>query len=60
MQVYFMNNPITGLLILIALFVQNYRTATYGLIALVSSNLFAYALHFGHEMIDSGTYADVC
>lgn len=38
-QVYFQNNPLSGLLILIGMFVQSTRVAVHGIIAVVAGNL---------------------
>eukprot|EP00566_Odontella_aurita_P008858 CAMPEP_0113534580 /NCGR_PEP_ID=MMETSP0015_2-20120614/5234_1 /TAXON_ID=2838 /ORGANISM="Odontella" /LENGTH=809 /DNA_ID=CAMNT_0000433749 /DNA_START=74 /DNA_END=2504 /DNA_ORIENTATION=+ /assembly_acc=CAM_ASM_000160 len=55
-QVYFQNNPISGLFILIGLFVQSSRVAVHGIIAVVSSNLFAFSLGFDKGLRRSGLF----
>lgn len=55
-QVFFCNNSLSGLLILIALCLQATRTAVHGVLALVSGNLAAMALGFDVSLIRSGLY----
>jgi urea transporter len=55
-QVYFQNNPLSGLLILIGLFIQSTRVGVYGLLALVSGNLTAYSLGFDNGLARSGLF----
>ncbi len=50
-QVYFMNSPLTGLLIWIGLLWQDWRTALIGLAGLLGSTLTAYALHINTDLI---------
>jgi urea transporter len=51
-----MNNPATGLFIVVALFVQSPRVAIYGMIGLVSNNAFAQALSFDSGLISAGLF----
>merc|ERR1711990_619694 len=44
-QVVFMNNPVSGLLIIIALAIFNWKFALYGVLALLSGTVAAMALH---------------
>ena len=55
-QVYFMNNPVTGLLILIAMFVQSTRIAIHGIIALVCGTAAALFLGFDVGLARSGLF----
>jgi solute carrier family 14 (urea transporter)/urea transporter len=55
-QVFFMNNPLTGLLILVAIVVQSRKVAVFGILGLLSSNLLAIALRFEDGMIESGLF----
>lgn len=55
-QVYFQNNPCSGLLILVAMLVQSTRVAVYGLIAIISGNLSAYLLGFNRDLLNSGLF----
>ena len=55
-QVYFMNNPISGLLIVVALFIQSPRVAAYGMLGLVGSNLFANLMGFDRGLHASGLF----
>jgi urea transporter len=55
-QVFFMNNPLTGLIILIGLFVQSPRVAVYGIIGRISSNAFALALALDSGLVASGLF----
>lgn len=55
-QVYFMNNPFSGLLILIGLLVQSTRVAVYGLVAVICGNLSAYVLGFNKDLLNSGLF----
>lgn len=55
-QVFFCNNPMSGLLILIGLFIQSTRVATHGVIALMAGNLAAIALGFDKGLIASGLF----
>ena len=52
---YFQNNPLTGLLILIGMFVQSSRVAVHGIIAIISGNLAgAYAMGFDPSLLSCG------
>ena len=55
-QVYFCNNPISGLLILVGLFLQSTRVAVHGLIGLVAGNAFALVLGFDKGLVASGLF----
>jgi urea transporter len=55
-QVYFQNNPLSGLFILAGLFVQSTRVAMHGLMALIGGNLFAFAFGFDKGLIRSGLF----
>jgi len=55
-QVYFQNNPISGLLILIGLLIQSTRVAVYGMVAVAIGNLTAYGLGFDRGLIRSGLF----
>jgi urea transporter len=55
-QVFFCNNPMSGLLILIGLFIQSTRVAVHGVIALMAGNLAAIVLGFDTGLIASGLF----
>ena len=55
-QVYFQNNPISGLIILIGMFIQSTRVAVHGVIALVCGNLVAFLLGFDEGLAMSGLF----
>jgi urea transporter len=55
-QVYFQNNPLSGLFILAGLFLQSSRVAMHGLLAVVGGNLFAFAFGFDKGLIRSGLF----
>jgi urea transporter len=55
-QVFFQNNPFSGLLILIGLFLQSSRVAVHGLIAVVCGNLISLGIGFDHGLINSGLF----
>ena len=55
-QVYFMNNPVSGLLILAALFIQSTRVAVHGIIALVAGTVMALLLRFDIGLARSGLF----
>lgn len=55
-QVYFQNNPLSGLIILIGMFIQSTRIATHGVLALVSGNLAAFLLGFDDGLVMSGLF----
>lgn len=54
--VVFQNNPITGLFILIALFIQSDRVAVHGVIGTVSGTIIAYLLGFEKGLKRSGLF----
>mmetsp|Transcript_19288 Transcript_19288/g.29707 ORF Transcript_19288/g.29707 Transcript_19288/m.29707 type:complete len:783 (-) Transcript_19288:203-2551(-) len=55
-QVYFQNNPVSGLLILIGMYLQSTRVATHGIIALVSGNLAALLVGFDQSLVNGGLF----
>jgi urea transporter len=55
-QVYFQNNPVSGLFIVAGLFLQSSRVAIHGLLAVVGGNLFASAFGFDKGLIRSGLF----
>ena len=55
-QVYFCNNPFTGLLFVVALFIQSTRCAVYGIVATVAANGFALLMRFDRGLIASGLF----
>lgn len=55
-QVVFMNNPLSGLLIIVGMFVQSVPFAVYGLVALVVANAAALALGLDHGLFNSGLF----
>jgi len=55
-QVFFQNNPISGLLILIGLFIQSTRVALHGVLAVIAGNLLAILLRFDTGLIRSGLF----
>jgi urea transporter len=55
MQVVLLNSPVTGLFVVAALYLQSANVASFGMLALASSN--AAALLLGMHAL---TYADVC
>jgi len=55
-KVYFCNSPISGLLILVGLFIQSARTATFGLVGLLTGNAVALGLRFNRTLISSGLF----
>ena len=52
----FFNNPLSGLLILLALFIQSPWIGLISLVAVVSSTVTAIALKLDRDTIRSGTY----
>jgi urea transporter len=54
--VVFQNNPITGLFILIGLFVQSPRVAVHGVIGTTSGTIIAYLLGFEKGLTRSGLF----
>jgi urea transporter len=55
-QVIFINNPVSGLLLLLALLVQSLPMAAFTLIGIVAANLFARALGCERESRRNGIY----
>mmetsp|Transcript_8206 Transcript_8206/g.12601 ORF Transcript_8206/g.12601 Transcript_8206/m.12601 type:complete len:698 (-) Transcript_8206:82-2175(-) len=55
-QIFFCNNPLSGLLILIALFVSSTRIAVHCVIAIFSATLSARVLGFDTSLIASGLF----
>jgi urea transporter len=55
-QVYFQNNPMSGLFILVRLFLQSTRVAIHGVVALVCGNLIALILGFDKGLARSGLF----
>jgi len=55
-QVYFQNNPLSGLLILIGMYIRSTRVATHGVVALVSGNLAPILLGFDEGLAMSGLF----
>lgn len=55
-QVYFQNNPLSGLFILIGMFVQSTRVAVHGLIAICAGNLAGLLMGFDRSFISSGLF----
>lgn len=55
-QIFFCNNPVTGLCILIALFIQSSRVAVHCLIAVIAATISAKFLGFEKSMISSGLF----
>lgn len=55
-QVYFQNNPISGLLILAGMFVQSTRVAVHGIIAIVAGNLAGVLMGFDKSFLSCGLF----
>ncbi|GFH55259.1 hypothetical protein CTEN210_11735 [Chaetoceros tenuissimus] len=55
-QVYFCNNPFTGLLFVVALLIQSTRCAVYGIVATITANGFALLMRFDRGLIASGLF----
>jgi len=55
-QVFFCNSPVTGLFILIGLFVQSIAVATYGTLGLITGNIVAVILGFDRGLVSSGLF----
>jgi urea transporter len=55
-QVYFQNNPMSGLLILVGLIIQSPMVALHGVIGLVCGNLIAVLLGFDKGLARSGLF----
>lgn len=55
-QVFFQNNPLSGLLILIAMFVQSSRVAVHGIIAIICGNLSGLFMGFDKSFLSCGLF----
>ena len=55
-QVYFQNNPLTGLFVLVAMFIQSTRVAVHGVVALVVGNLAGILMGFDKSFVSCGKY----
>ncbi|CAB9514197.1 Urea transporter 2 [Seminavis robusta] len=55
-QVVFQNSPMTGLFILVGLFIQSTRVAIHGTISLVVTNALALLLGFDKGLVQSGLF----
>jgi urea transporter len=55
-QVFFQNNSMSGLFILVGLFIQSTRVAIHGVVALVCGNLIALILGFDKGLVRSGLF----
>mmetsp|Transcript_14766 Transcript_14766/g.30256 ORF Transcript_14766/g.30256 Transcript_14766/m.30256 type:complete len:785 (-) Transcript_14766:94-2448(-) len=55
-QVFFQNNPLSGLLILVAMFVQSSRVAVHGIIAIVCGNLSGLFMGFDKSFLSCGLF----
>ena len=55
-QVFFCNSPITGIIILVGLFVQSASIAVHGILALLTGNIIAIILGFNRGLISSGLF----
>jgi urea transporter len=55
-QVYFQNNPVSGLLILAAMFAQSSKVAIHGVIAVVCGTYIATCLGFDKGLASSGLF----
>jgi urea transporter len=55
-QVMFANNPLSGLIITISLFIGNWELTIYALIGTTTSTLTAHVLDFNYNSIRSGLY----
>ncbi len=55
-QVFFQNNPLSGLLILIAMFVQSSRVAVHGIIAIICGNLAGLFMGFDENFLSCGLF----
>jgi urea transporter len=56
LQVFFQNNPLSGLLILIAMFVQSSRVAVHGIIAIICGNLSGLFMGFDKSFLSCGLF----
>ena len=55
-QVFFQNNPLSGVLILAGMFVQSSRVAVHGCLALVVGNLTGILMGFDKSFVSCGMY----
>lgn len=55
-QVYFQNNPLAGVLILAAAFVQSSRVAVHGVVGVVAGNLAGVLMGFDKSLLSSGLF----
>jgi urea transporter len=55
-QVMFANNPLSGIVIVIGLFIGDWELALYGLLGTCVSTLTAHVLEFDHNMIRAGLF----
>ncbi|CAF3150924.1 unnamed protein product [Rotaria sp. Silwood2] len=55
-QVMFASNPLSGIIIMIGLFIGNWELALYGLLATAVSTLTAHVLEFDYNAIRAGLY----
>mmetsp|Transcript_60764 Transcript_60764/g.192822 ORF Transcript_60764/g.192822 Transcript_60764/m.192822 type:complete len:580 (-) Transcript_60764:39-1778(-) len=55
-QVFFMNSPLSGLLIVAAFFAHSSRVALHGVIGVMTSTLAAHLLGFNSNLIQAGLY----
>ena len=55
-QVMFANNPLSGAIIMIGLFIGNYELALYGLLGTCVSTLTAHVFEFDYNSIRAGLY----
>lgn len=55
-QVYFQNNPLSGFLILLGMFVQSTRVAVHGVIAIVVGNLAGLLMGFDKSFLSCGLF----
>lgn len=55
-QVYFQNNPLSGLLILAGMFVQSTRVAVHGIVAIVAGNLAGVLMGFDKSFLSCGLF----
>jgi urea transporter len=55
-QVYFQNNPLSGVFVLAALFIQSTRVAIHGLIAITCGNLTGVIMGFDKSFLSCGLF----
>jgi hypothetical protein len=53
-QVFFQNNPLSGLFILVAMFIQSTRVAVHGVIAVIVGNLAGILMGFDRSFVSCG------